>query len=171
MDVFLLDIVVVGDALSRVYADHEDVAGNGSAWLQAAQVSCVHFIQLLLGEVYAVHLDAVAIEFGILVDGVVVIALGFCLSHYPLELVDDFPGGIDGVVALFQVCQEIVVALEVDVVEIILPLFGLLEFLELLGGGTDGADAPISKDSAFLGKTSACFNVLDERLLFPNNHN
>jgi hypothetical protein len=79
-----------------------------------------------------------------------VVAFGLGAGHDPLELVDDFADGIDRVVPLLEVCEEVVVELHVDIGEVIGALLGRLELLELLVGGLDGADAAVGEDGAFL---------------------
>ena len=162
MDVFLLDVVVVGDALGGPDADHEDVAGLLGGGFEPGEIGLHHCVQLLLGEVYGIDLHADALEFGILVNRVVVDAVGFGSGHDGLELFDNLAGGIDVVAALVEVGLEIVVEREIDVLEVELFLALGLVGLELLEAGLDGFDGAQGIGSATVGHAAAVGDLLLE---------
>ena len=93
------------------------VAGNDCAWFEPAHICSIHLVKLLLGEVDAVYLNAVALELGILVGGVVVIALSFCNGHDPfLSCWIPLPATGARNWSSLPVCEDVNLALGVDMV-------------------------------------------------------
>ena len=160
VDVFFLDIVVVGDALGGPDADHEDVADFFGGGFEMAEVGLHHGVELLFGEVDVVHFHADAAELGVLVDGVGVDAVGFGRGHDGFEFLYDLAGGVDVVAAFVEVGLEVVVEREVDVFEVVgLFALGLVGF-ELLEAGFDGLHGAKAVGSAAVGEAGAVADLL-----------
>ena len=69
-----------------------------------------------------------------------VVSIRFRSRHDGLDLLDNFTGGVDVVVALFKVGHESVIELHIDVIEVVLALPLPLECTELLEGSLGGLD-------------------------------
>ena len=97
-----------------------------------------NLVQILLSKVYAIDLDAGALELLVLPSAVRVIAFNLGGSHDGFQFLYALSDGIDCVVLLLEVCGELVIESHVDVVKVVLPLFLLLEIFELVKRLLDG---------------------------------
>ena len=153
LDILLLDVVVVGNALRRPDTNHKDIAHEELNRGQLLIGNGHNLVKFLSGQIDGIHIDAGSLEAAVLVFLVMVVALTLCHRHDHLELFDAFPDGIGLVVLLGQPGGVILIEFHVDVIEVVLLLHRLLEelkFLDCAAIGFEGAfgiDLPTETES------------------------
>ena len=121
IEVLLLDIVVVRDALDSPDAHHKDIPNLLVSDAEFRQVCCQDHVQIVPRQVDAVYIHPGAIELLILPDTVVMETFNLGRVENGFHFLDTLADGVNGVVHILEVGRIVIVEGHIDVFEVVGP--------------------------------------------------